>query len=219
MFSLQANKVHLNVVERETITSGSVNVYTVQFQFSSDWDGLTKTAVFHAADTTVSVLLDDSNECAIPWEVLQIANRALCVGVYGTRGEDVVLPTIWATLGTIKEGVCPGDSVQPPTPSVYDQILGNIGDLDSLKTSNKDSLVDAINEIYDTGGGEALPEITENDEGKYLGVLDGAPQWVPGGSGSGNVSSPDVGTIRVLDQQEYDTLPVKDPSTLYFIRG
>lgn len=193
MFSLQANKVHLNVVERETITSGSVNVYTVQFQFSSDWDGLTKTAVFHAADTTVSVLLDDSNECAIPWEVLQIANRALCVGVYGTRGEDVVLPTIWATLGTIKEGVCPGDSVQPPTPSVYEQILADIGNLDELETTHKDSLVDAINELWLTGGG--------------------------GGTGSGNVSSPDIGTIRVLDRGEYDGLQEKDPTTLYFIKG
>ena len=193
MFSLTANKVHLNVVERETITSGSINVYTVQFQFSPDWDGLARTAVFHAADTTISVLLDGTNECSIPWEVLQDANRALCVGVYGTRGGDVVLPTIWATLGTIKEGVCPGDSVQPPTPSVYEQILADIGNLDELETTHKDSLVNAINELWLTGGG--------------------------GGAGSGNVSSPDIGTIRVLDREEYDELPEKDPKTLYFIKG
>lgn len=219
MFRFYANKVILKIDEREVITSGSVNVYECQFQFNEDWDGLEKTAVFWAGEETISTLLDETGLCIIPWEVLQDARRTLYAGVYGTKNGDVVLPTIWASCGEIKEGVNPGTSTQPPTPSVYDQILGNIGDLDSLKTSNKDSLVDAINEIYDTGGGEALPEITENDEGKYLGVLDGAPQWVPGGSGSGNVSSPDVGTIRVLDQQEYDTLPVKDPSTLYFIRG
>lgn len=193
MFSLQANKVHLSVVERETITSGSVNVYTVQFQFSPDWDGLARTAVFHAADTTISVLLDGTNECSIPWEVLQDANRTLCVGVYGTRGGNVVLPTIWATLGTIQAGVCLGDSAQPPTPSVYDQILADIGNLDELETTHKDSLVDAINELWLTGGG--------------------------GGAGSGNVSSPDIGTIRVLDRGEYDGLQEKDPTTLYFIKG
>lgn len=193
MFSLTANKVHLNVVERETITSGSVNVYTVQFKFGSDWDGLTKTAVFHAADTTISVLLDGTNECSIPWEVLQDANRTLCVGVYGTRGGNIVLPTIWAALGTIQAGVCLGDSAQPPTPSVYEQILADIGNLDELETTHKDSLVDAINELWMTGGG--------------------------GGSGSGNVSSPDIGTIRVLDREEYDELPEKDPKTLYFIKG
>ena len=193
MFSLSASKVNLSVLERETITSGSANVYSVQFEFSKEWTGLTKTAVFHAADTTISVLLDDSNECSIPWEVLQDANRALCVGVYGTRGEDVVLPTIWTTLGTIKEGVHPGESAQPPTPSVYEQILADIGNLDELETTHKDSLVDAINELWLTGGG--------------------------GGTGSGNVSSPDIGTIRVLDREEYEELPEKDPKTLYFIKG
>lgn len=193
MFTLYADKARLSSGGGETITSGAVNVYSVRFEFSEEWAGLTKTAVFHAADTTVSVLLDDSNECAIPWEVLQDANRTLCVGVYGTRGGNIVLPTIWATLGTIQAGVCLGDSAQPPTPSVYDQILADIGNLDELETTHKDSLVDAINELWLTGGG--------------------------GGTGSGNVSSPDIGTIRVLDREEYDGLQEKDPTTLYFIKG
>lgn len=34
----------------------------------------------------------------------------------------------------------------------------------------------------------------------------------------GGVSSPDISTIRVLDRVEYDSL-VKDPTTLYFIKG
>ena len=219
MFLLAANKVCLQLLQKEAVTSGSVNVYTVKFDFNSDWDGLAKTAVFQAADDKVSVILDQDNECQIPWEVLQNPRRTLEVGVYGTRGTDLVLPTIWATIGTIKEGASPGDSTQPPTPSVYDQILAEIGDLGSLKTDNKDSLVEAINEIYDTGGGDRLPEITEADEGKYLGVLDGKAKWVIGGSGSGNVSSPEVDVIRVLDKEEYDALPEKDPNTLYFLKG
>lgn len=71
MFHLQANKIYLEVCAKEGVTSGSVNVYTVRFSFNSDWDGLDRTAVFHAGDDQISVVLDDSNECQIPWEVLE----------------------------------------------------------------------------------------------------------------------------------------------------
>lgn len=48
MFILYAGKNRLTVRQRETAVSGSVNVNTVQFQFSPDWDGVVCTAVFRA---------------------------------------------------------------------------------------------------------------------------------------------------------------------------
>lgn len=153
MFRFYAKKVVLELNQKEVVTSGSVNVYQCQFQFDNAWEGLEKTAVFCAGEETISTLLDETGLCIIPWEVLQDARRTLYAGVYGTKNGDVVLPTIWASCGEIKEGVNPGTSTQPPTPSVYDQILGNIGNLEDLQTTNKNSLVDAINEVYETGGG------------------------------------------------------------------
>lgn len=123
MFILSANKVCLNIEAREPVTSGSVNVYEVQFKFSADWDGLDRTAVFAAGEEQVSVVLGSSNTCTIPWEVLQSPRRELRAGVYGTKGGEVVLPTVWASLGTIREGCSPGEEAQPPTPDVYGQIL------------------------------------------------------------------------------------------------
>ena len=193
LFRLYAKKVVLEVNQREIVTSNSVNVYQCQFQFDNSWDGLEKTAVFQAGKETVSTLLDETGICVIPWEVLQDAKRTLYAGVYGTKDGNIVLPTIWASLGEIKQGVNPGESTQPPTPSVYEQILAEIGNLDSLETSAKDSLVAAINELYYSGGG--------------------------GGGGTGNVSSPDINTILVMDQSEYDLLEQKDANTLYLIRG
>ena len=37
--------------------------------------------------------------------------------------------------------------------------------------------------------------------------------------GVGGVASPDIDTIRVMDQAEFEKLPVKNSDTLYFIRG
>ena len=167
MFRFYAKKVVLELNQKEIVTSGSVNVYQCQFQFDNAWEGLEKTAVFWAGEETISTLLDETGLCIIPWEVLQDARRTLYAGVYGTKNGDVVLPTIWASCGEIKEGVNPGTSTQPPTPSVYDQILGNIGNLEDLQTTDKSSLVDAINEVYETGGGGS-----GKDGGYYVPSID-----------------------------------------------
>lgn len=225
MFILSASKVHLNVCQRETVTSGSVNVYLVQFEFNDDWNGLDKTAVFQSGDDKISVVLDESNQCQIPWEVLENPRRSLEAGVYGTKDGAVVLPTIWAKLGTIKEGCSPGTNTQPPTPDVYSQILDAANKAQEIAQSVRD---DADTGKFDGEPGKqgdpgppgvGVPEVSPGDEGKYLGVLDGVPAWMLGGSGSGNVSSPDIYAIRVMDLSEYTALEEKNPNTLYLLRG
>lgn len=138
MIILTASKSCLTASRRELLVEGAVNVNIVQFVFSSDWDGLTKTAVFQAGSDKYSVLLDESNEAPIPWEVLQNPRRTLYAGVYGTNGESLVLPTIWASLGTIQEGVNPGQDTQPPTPDVYSQILQVAKDAEDVAQSVRD---------------------------------------------------------------------------------
>lgn len=225
MFSLYANKVLLKVNQREAVTSGSVNVYNVQFSFSSAWNGLDKTAVFQAVSDIISVVLDDSNTCTIPWEVLENPSHTLYVGVYGTKGGNVVLPTIWASLGTIQQGVTTGTNTQPPTPDVYSQILAVAERAQEIAQSVRDDADEGkFNGEPGPAGpegppGDGVPPINPEDEGKILGVLDGNPEWIVGGTGSGNLSSPDVSMIRVMDKQEYDELPTKSSTTLYFIKG
>ncbi len=149
MFQLYAEKTRLAVWKSEPVTSGSVNVYQVRFEFSSAWEGLERMAVFRGGGETRSVPLDESGECVIPWEVLQKPLVPLEAGVYGTRdGEDraagassacarlnsarpldgasaesLVLPTVWANLGTIQPGASPGEAARPPTPDLYERIL------------------------------------------------------------------------------------------------
>ena len=147
MFKLYANKVKLQRIDEETVTSGSVNAYDVYFQFDSNWTGLSRTAVFLAGDIKKSILLDDTGYCTIPWEVMQEDGRMLYAGVYGTRTDEdgtetVVLPTMWAELGQIEVGVTLGDSMQPPTPDIYNQILSAAQEAIDIAQSVRDDADD-----------------------------------------------------------------------------
>lgn len=127
MFVLYANKNQLIVRKREPVTSGSANVYTARFEFSPDWAGLTRKAVFKAGKESRAVLLDESGECAVPWEVLGSHGQPLMAGVFGAA-DETALPTTWASLGVILEGVTTGQDARPPTPGAWEQELSRKGD-------------------------------------------------------------------------------------------
>lgn len=158
MFILKAEKNRLARQVRELLTSGSVNANEVRFEFSPEWEGLERTAVFKAGPEERSVLLDDTNECGIPWEVLVKPGVRLLAGVCGTKGGEVVLPTVWESLGVILEGVSvPEEESRPPTPDIWQQELARKADaLDytpdgSLGLYAGDKLLSAVPVV---GGGE-----------------------------------------------------------------
>lgn len=115
MIKLYADKNQLAVREKELITSGSVNVYTVRFEFSDDWDGLEKTAVFQAGRVKKTACLPDET-CVIPPEPLAVPGHYLMVGVCGRQGDTLVLPTRWENLGMIMEGAVSLADMPPGQP-------------------------------------------------------------------------------------------------------
>ena len=109
--------------------------------------------VFTNGVETRDVMLD-GDECYIPHEVLAVPRVRVRVGVYGTDGENVILPTIWANLGDVHDAPDPsGDEATDPSLPIWAKILADMGSLSDLLTKNKDSLVDAVNEIVQNGGG------------------------------------------------------------------
>lgn len=139
----------------ELLTAGMAKAVTVEFVFSDDWSGLTKTAVFAAGRTTVDVLESawDGNKVVVPHEILADAGPIARVGVYGANADGLILPTVWVTLGKVMPAAEPsGDPGADPTLPVWAQLQNQIGDLDDLKTYNKGNLVDAINEARSSGG-------------------------------------------------------------------
>ena len=110
------------ISEHEPITTGSVGIQ-VEFAFSDEWDGLARIAVFQAGEASVDVALT-ADRCAVPPEVLTTAGQTLQIGVYGTDGETMVIPTVYAVAGLILKGAEPsGLDPEIFTPSLAEQVL------------------------------------------------------------------------------------------------
>ena len=165
---LRATGQTLELVESERLVSGSVEIYTAAFEFDPAWDGYAKTAVFtDDMGRSAEIALTD-NTCTVPWEILR-AGKYIHIGVYGVNG-DKRYPTIYTANGLrVFEGALPANPSQPPSPTEYEQLLSMIGDTAALKTTDKSSLVAAINEIYQAGGGgKSVTDAQVNGDGDLI---------------------------------------------------
>ena len=165
---LRATGQTLELVESERLVSGSVEIYTAAFEFDAAWDGYAKTAVFtDDMGRSAEIALTD-NTCTVPWEILR-AGKYIHIGIYGVNG-DKRYPTIYTANGLrVFEGALPANPSQPPSPTEYDQLLSMIGDTAALKTTDKSSLVAAINEIYQAGGGgKSVTDAQVNEDGDLI---------------------------------------------------
>ena len=90
------------------ITSGTIGL-PVEFDCDSQWDGLTKTAVFRAGNELRKVEnIGDST--IVPWEVLRVAGPMLSIGLYGvSKGDIEAIPTVWANISAIRMGANPDE--------------------------------------------------------------------------------------------------------------
>lgn len=124
MIICQVTGAAITVVQNELLTTGMVQAVPVRFRFSPQWAALDRTAVFTAGTVSVSCLLGEDNQCFIPWECLTRAGEYLRVGVYGTRGEEMVLPTVSCLLGPICTGTQPEENTPTEaTPTLVQSLL------------------------------------------------------------------------------------------------
>lgn len=158
------------------ITTGMVGV-PVSFMFDSWWDGLIVTAVFKGSGAPISVPLLGATDTVVPWEVLKRPSTLLRIGAEGRLPDGtLVIPTTWATVGIVMSGAnATDDLAKPPTPTAFDRIMSQIGNLDDLNTEAKDNLVAAVNEAMEKGGGEVDPKAVQQIVETYLAENPPAP--------------------------------------------
>ena len=144
MIICQVTGAAITVAQNELLTTGMVQAVPVRFRFSPQWAALDRTAVFTAGTVSVSCLLGEDNQCFIPWECLTRAGEYLRVGVYGTRGEEMVLPTVSCLLGPICTGTQPEENTPTEaTPTLVQSLL--------TKAEAAVSMADALRTDVDAG--------------------------------------------------------------------
>lgn len=161
------NKTCGRCVQSEPLTSGMVG-QPIELEYSPDFDGLTLTAVFTNGKTTVDVL-NPGNQCVIPHEVLDTVGTLVKVGIYAVKGNEIVIPTVYAAVGIVLKGADPsGDVSADPTLPAWAQIQALMGNLSDLNTEAKNNLVAAINEAAQSGGGGGGASIAMRVDGGYI---------------------------------------------------
>ncbi len=117
------------------VVAKSRNYLYAKFTFSDDWGDGTKTAQFHhqcSSDPPYEMILNQYGICLVPWEVLEDVGTVE-VTVFG--GDLITANT--AKFKVHESGYSEdGESSQPPTPSVYQQILDRMDGIE-------DAMVDA----------------------------------------------------------------------------
>lgn len=138
MIHIRADKNNLTITQNELLTSGSANVYFVQFDLSADWCDLTKIVCWRIIGelppveieveplppsvedegelegqltidpvTAVDTYLDDDWLCVVPYSMTLYPGVEVEIGIYGVDPvtQQIILPTIWKSLGTVVQGV------------------------------------------------------------------------------------------------------------------
>lgn len=184
-------------IEEQTITrtdgylpvTDTVDLYA-KFEFEGEeWTG-TITANFENAETNeVYSVILDENGECLVPWEVLQEGNAVLVSVFKVP----VHPTNKAVVLMATSGYEEGETPKPPTPSVYEQLIS---------TKFDDAEVQ----------GEELVFKANAVERKRV-------PFPSGGGGTGNVSSSDITTIKVMDKYDYDSLEYYDPKTLYLIKG
>lgn len=125
MLEIKVDRSFAQLRSEELLTAGTVGA-RLSFEFSEDWDGLHKTAVFTNGRITVDVLEEswDGAVCTVPHECLAQPYSRLRVGVYGVSSDgSMAIPTVYADCGIVHVGADPsGDESAEPTLPVWEQI-------------------------------------------------------------------------------------------------
>ena len=117
------------------VVSDSVNFDIIKFCFPQSWEGLTKTAVFSNGVKTINIILDNTNECYIPHEVIK--EPEFTVSVFGVQ-DDVRATTVRGAVKVLQSGYELGDEPNDPTPTEYEQIIAIVNETKQIAQSVRD---------------------------------------------------------------------------------
>lgn len=143
-------------LEPPETAEGTREYLRAEFDFSEEWDGMTKTAFFRGADGENHPKLLEDDTCIVPTEALAAPGR-VGVSVSGTLGETVITTDIKSfTLPATLSGGTPSD----PEPTVWQKILDKVDETQQIAQSVRDDA--------DAGKFAATAEMVEQTVSVYM---------------------------------------------------
>lgn len=143
-------------LEPPETAEGTRKYLRAEFDFSEEWDGMTKTAFFRGADGNICSQLLENDACTVPAEALAAPGR-VGVSVSGTLGETVITTDIksFSAPATLSGGT-PSD----PEPTVWQQILDKVDETKQIAQS--------VREDAEAGKFAATAEMLEQAVSVYI---------------------------------------------------
>ena len=139
-------------IHQPIIADKTIDYITAKFIFqSSDWKDTQKTAVFSKDEKVYAIILE--NDAITADKHLNLTAGEWEVFVYGTNTNGQRITTTSQKITVVDNGNIDGEQFPEIPLTLAEQIQQQIGDLFDLDTIAKRNLVEAINEIYRSGGG------------------------------------------------------------------
>lgn len=118
---IKLDKASLEGKKVVSVNSG----YVANFIFDEEWDGLTRTVRFINDGDFIDVILDDTNSCKIPREVMK--SGTLEVGVYAGDIQSTTPAKVSIIASILEEYGSPA----PPSEDVYSQIMDKLDEVNA----------------------------------------------------------------------------------------
>ena len=148
-----------NLVRKDTffVAAGSVNYLTAGFEFiTDDWEGVSPIAVFSGNGVVKQAVLDDSNECFVPNEVLAQPGK-VTVSVYGQT--DVLVTTNKVDIYVYESGYeIAEEDLDPITPTMVDQLTDYFNEARQEVQENREYVEARSHQFEHIDGGSFLSE-------------------------------------------------------------
>lgn len=189
---------HLKLIN-EHVVADTIDYLEMKFTFQTDdWDGLEKWAHFAKNGAVYDIRLTE--DCIRKEDHLNLSAGVWKVYLHGNEFADgkVIerITTCVENLRVYPTGSLTGEPFPEMPASVTEQILARLDDLEENGGAGGG-----------TGGGDGLPDISRDDEGKVLTVVDGEAEWadlpegedavlsVNGMTGAVQLGAADVGAL------------------------
>ena len=189
------NFVSIEYEDNEFINKGEYKVHKCCFDFSEEYDGLTKKAIFETPMTKKEMpIIND--KCDIPYEVLNSERINLRVYAYSTENDELILrysprySEFYTLDGSYVDGAEPSEEITPTQFEQYTDVLNKgLDEVDkSLKILSDTNQKTIEKGEYAKEQGDGAKAIIEDIKDKLAkGELNGAT-FMPSVDKEGNLS-------------------------------